>query len=527
MKILVSDKLSAKGLEILQKERVGLEVAVKTGLTPAELVKEMPPYQGLIVRSSTKVTAEIIAAADNLKIIGRAGIGVDNINLEAATMRGIIVMNAPEGNAITTAEHTISLMLALSRKIPQATSSIKGKKWEKGKFMGVEVFNKTLGIIGLGRIGRLVAQRAQGLGMVTIAYDPYISSDMAQSLGAPLVGFDELLARSDYITVHTPKTNETAYLLGKKEFEKMKKGVRIINCARGGIIDEKALYEAMVSGKVAGAALDVFEQEPPGDNPLIELDAVICTPHLGAATEEAQDNVAIEIAQQMISFFKHGEVKNAVNLPSMNAELYARMGPYITLAEKLGGLEAQLLEGGLKEVKINYYGEIAELETRYLTASLLKGLLEHFIKERINLVNSAIIAKERGIKVTETILSQTENYSSLIRLEAITDKETGSVAGTLYGRRDARLVEINNIPLEAILSGHMLVFYNQDMPGVIGKIGTILGNNKINIAGMNLGRKTIGGMATALVSVDAEIPESVLAEIRAWPIILYAKKVKL
>jgi D-3-phosphoglycerate dehydrogenase / 2-oxoglutarate reductase len=527
MKILVSDKLSQKGMEILQKEGDGLEVHVKTGLTPAELIKEIPPYHGLIVRSSTKVTANIIEAADNLKIIGRAGIGVDNIDLEGASKRGIIVMNTPEGNAITTAEHTISLMLALSRKIPQANSSVKSKKWEKGKFMGVEVFNKTLGIIGLGRIGRLVGQKAQGLGMNTIAYDPYISSDMAQSLGTPVVELDELLARADYVTVHTPKTNETTYLIGNREFEKMKKGVRIINCARGGIIDEKALYEAIVSGKVAGAALDVFEEEPPGDNPLLDLDGVISTPHLGAATEEAQDNVAIEIAHQMISFFKHGEIKNAVNLPSMNAELYARMEPYITLAEKLGSLEAQLLEGGLKEIKISYYGEVAELEIRYLTASLLKGLLEHFIKERINSVNSAIIAKERGIKVTESILSQQENYSSLIRLEAITDKEAGSVAGTLFGRRDARLVEINSSPLEAILSGHMLVFYNQDMPGVIGKIGTILGNNKINIAGMNLGRKTIGGMATALVSIDAEIPESVLTEIRAWPIILYAKKIKL
>jgi D-3-phosphoglycerate dehydrogenase len=315
--------------------------------------------------------------------------------------------------------------------------------------------------------------------------------------------------------------------LGRKEFERMKTGVRIINCARGGIVDEKALYEAMMSGKVAGAALDVFEQEPPGDNPLVDLDTVICTPHLGAATLEAQDNVAIEVAQQTIAFFKHGEIRNAVNLPSMNAEIYARMEPYITLAEKLGSLEAQLLEGGLKEVKISYSGMVAELEIRYLTASLLKGLMEYFIKERVNVVNSPIIAKERGINVTESILSQPENYSSLIRLDAITDKETGSVAGTLLGRRDARLVEINNYPLEAILSGHMLVFYNKDMPGVIGSIGTIMGKNQINIAGMNLGRKVIGGKATALVNVDSEIPDSVLAEIRELPIIFSAKKIKL
>jgi D-3-phosphoglycerate dehydrogenase len=527
MKILVSDKLSPKGLEILQNEGDGLEVIIKTGMTPAELIKEIPSYQGLIVRSGTKVTADVIAAADNLKIIGRAGIGVDNIDIDAASKRGIIVMNTPEGNAITTAEHTISLILSLSRKIPQATSSMKAKKWEKGKFMGVEVFNKTLGIIGLGRIGRLVAQRAQGLGMRTIAYDPYISSDMAQNLGAPLVELDKLLATADYITVHTPKTSETKYLIGEKEFAKMKKGVRIINCARGGIIDEKALYEAIISGKVAGAALDVFEQEPPGDNALLALDEVICTPHLGAATEEAQDNVAIEVAQQIIDYFKHGEIRNAVNLPSMNAELYAQMETYITLAEKLGSLEAQLLEGGIKEVKISYSGEVTKLEIRYLTASLLKGLLEHFVKERINLVNSAIIARERGILVTETILSQPKNYSSLIQLEVFTDKENGSVAGTLYGQRDARLVAINSYPLEAVLSGHMLVFHNQDMPGVIGKIGTILGNNQINIAGMNLGRKAIGGMATALVNVDSEIPESVLEEIRALPNILYVKKVKL
>jgi len=527
MKILVSDKLSPKGIEVLQREGEGLEVVIKTGLSQAELIREIPPYHGLIVRSSTKVTADVIAAADNLKIIGRAGIGVDNIDIEAASKRGIIVMNTPEGNAITTAEHTISLILALSRKIPQATSSMKAKRWEKGKFMGVEVFNKTLGIIGLGRIGRLVARRAQGLGMRTIAYDPYISSDMAKNIGAPLVSWDELLSSSDYITIHTPKTSETRYLIGEKEFERMKKGVRIINCARGGIIDEKALYKAIVSGKVAGAALDVFEQEPPADYSLIELDEVICTPHLGAATEEAQDNVAIEVAQQMIGYFKRGEIKNAVNLPSMNAELFARMKHYLILAEKLGSLEAQLLEGGVKEVKISYSGEVAQLEIRYLTASLLKGLLEHFIEERINLVNSTIIAKERGISVSETILSEPKNYSSLIQLEVLTDKEKGSLAGTLYGNEDPRLVAINTYPLEAVLAGHMLVLHNQDMPGVIGKIGTILGNNQINIAGMHLGRKAIGGMATALINVDSEVPEQVLEEIRLLPNILSVKKVKL
>ncbi|MBI2877888.1 MAG: phosphoglycerate dehydrogenase [Candidatus Tectomicrobia bacterium] len=521
-KVLVADKLSPKGIEILRAAD-GLQVEVKTGLTPDELIAEIPSYRGLIVRSTTQVTANVLEAAANLKLVGRAGIGTDNIDVEVASKRGIIVMNAPEGNSVTAAEHTIALMLSLSRKIPQATASMKAGQWEKNKFMGVEVCHKTLGVIGLGRIGRLVAKRAQALGMTTIGHDPYISSEAAEALGVPLVELDELVRRSDYITVHTPKTDATTYLIGEPEFEKMKKGVRILNCARGGIFDERALYQALASGKVAGAALDVFEQEPPRDNPLIGLDSVICTPHLGASTEEAQDNVAIEMAEQVVSFFQKGEIRNAVNVPTLSAELLQKMEPYLGLMEKLGRLTAQLVEGGLRQVRISYSGEVSSHDIRYLTVVFLKGLLEHFLREGVNLVNALILARERGIRVVENITSETEDYASLIQVETVTDKEEGQLAGTLYGRKDARLVRINGYPVEVVLSGHLLIFSNKDLPGVVGRVGTILGSSQINIAEMHLGRKDSGGTATAIVSVDSQVPESVLQEIRALPQIFYVR----
>lgn len=525
-RILVADKLSSKGIEILRRGE-GLQVEVKTGLTPEQLIAEIPGYQGMVVRSATQVTAAIIAAANSLKLVGRAGIGTDNIDVEAASKRGIIVMNAPEGNSVTAAEHTIAMMLSLSRKIPQATASLKSGQWEKNKFMGVEVCHKTLGIIGLGRIGRLVAKRAQGLGMTTIGHDPYISSEAAEALGAPLVGLDELIRRSDYITVHTPKTDATTYLIGEPEIAKMKKGVRIINCARGGIIDERALHRALVSGQVAGAALDVFEQEPPGDNPLIGHEAIICTPHLGASTEEAQDNVAIEMAEQVVNFFQRGEIRNAVNVPTLSTEALQKLEPYLALMEKLGRVVAQLAEGGLRQVRISYSGEVSNCDIRYLTVIFLKSLLEHFLREGVNLVNAFILARERGIRVIENITSETEDFASLIQVETVTDKEQGLVAGTLYGRKDARLVRINGYPVEVVLSGHLLIFSNQDMPGVVGRVGTILGNSRINIAEMHLGRKDTGGTATAIVSVDSQVPEVVLQEIRALPQIFYVRTVKL
>ncbi|MFQ5826565.1 MAG: phosphoglycerate dehydrogenase, partial [Dehalococcoidia bacterium] len=504
IRILVADKLSHKGMEVLKRDG-GSQVEVKTDLPRAQLIAEIPKYHGLVVRSATKVTAEVIEAAQNLKIVGRAGIGTDNIDVEAASKRGIIVINAPEGNSVTTAEHAIALMLSLSRNIPQATASMRRGEWEKSKFMGVEVCHKTLGIIGLGRIGKLVAQRAQGLGMVTIAYDPFISSDAAQVLGVSLVELDELLARSDYITVHTPKTDATTHLIGIQEFEKMRPGVRIINCARGGIIAEQALYQAIVEGKVAGAAVDVFEQEPPGDHPLLGLDAVICTPHLGGSTEEAQDNVAVEVAEQILSFFQKGEIRNAVNVPVLSSESYAELKPYWGLMAKLGRLVAQLAEGGLRQLTISYSGEVADQEIRFLTVTFLEGLLGVFLQEQVNLVNASILARERGIKVVKSISSETEDFASLVKVEAWTDRDGCSVAGTLYGRKDARLVQIDGYSVETILSGHLLIFSNPDMPEVVGRVGTILGNNHINIAEMHLGRKTSGGMATAIINVDSQV----------------------
>lgn len=526
IRILVADKLSPKGVEVLKRDD-HVQVEVKNNLSYAQIIAEIPEYHGLVVRSATKVNAEVIDAAKNLKIIGRAGIGTDNIDVEAASKRGIVVINAPEGNSVAAAEHAIALMLSLSRNIPQATASMKRGEWEKSKFMGVEVCHKTVGIIGLGRIGRLVAQRAQGLGMVSIAYDPFISLDAAKALGVSLVELDELLDRSDYITIHTPKTDATSYLIGAQEIEKMKRGVRIINCARGGIIDEEALYHAIVGGKVAGAAMDVFEQEPPGNHSFLGLNSVICTPHLGASTEEAQDNVAVEVAEQMLNFFQKGEVRNAVNLPALTPEAYSKLEPYRGLMAKLGRLVAQLAEGGLRQLTFSYNGEVADYEIRFLTVSFLESLLGIFLQQQVNLVNASILAKERGIKVVENTSSETEDFASLVKVDARTDRDGCSVAGTLYGRKDARLVQINGYSVESVLSGHLLIFSNRDLPGVVGRVGTILGNSHINIAEMHLGRKASGEMATAIINVDSQVPDVVLQEIRALPQISYAKSVKL
>jgi D-3-phosphoglycerate dehydrogenase len=528
MKILVSDKLSRKGLEVLDEAGdKGLKYDVKTGMSLEELIDAIPPYEGLIIRSSTKVTAEVIDAAANLKIIGRAGIGVDNVDVEAASKQGIIVMNTPDSNAITTAEHAVAMMMALSRNIPQATASMRSGKWEKSRFTGVELMGKTLGVVGLGRIGSLVVKRAQGLEMNIIAFDPYISREAAEKAGVELVELEELLRRSDYISIHVPGMAETMDLIGEKELALVKEGVRIINCARGGIVNEEALYKAITGGRVAGAALDVLAQEPPpGEYPLLRLEQVICTPHLGAATGEAQEKVALAVARQMVDYFTRGQIVNAVNVPNLDPETLAAIRPYLDLAEKLGSFSAQFLEGAAKEVSVEYIGEVAEHDVKLLTVSALKGIMASH-KENVNLVNAPILARERGMKVMETTISDAEDFASLIKLELKTEKTKGLVAGTLFADKEPRIVLIDDYRLEAVPSGHMLVFSNMDTPGVIGRIGTIMGNNEVNIAGMQLGRTTPQGMAVAVLNIDSPVPQKVMDEIRALPNIVYAKTIKL
>ena len=526
-RILITDKIASSGIEYLQ-EHDAVDVSVQTGLTPEALLTELPSYDGLIVRSSTKVTAEVIDAASSLQIIGRAGIGVDNIDVDAATRRGIIVMNTPEGNMNTAAEHTISMLLALSRAIPQASAEVKAGIWERHKFLGVEVVNKTLGVVGLGRIGGLVVRKAQGLGMQTIAYDPYISNDAAQKMGVELMSLPDLLQRADYVTVHTPMTSETKALIGREELKLVKRGAQMINCARGGIIDEEALYESLVNGTVAGAALDVFVQEPPAaDHPLLQLDNVICTPHLGAQTEEAQERVAIGVAEQMLDFFLHGQIKNAVNMPNMDAESYRALQPYLALATRLGAFQVQRIEGGITDVTVSYSGEVAKLGVKPMTAAVLCGILGHFLGQQVNYVNAPFLARERGIRVVERQQQDPEDYASLIEVEVGTESQRAQVAGTLFGRDDARIVSIDGFAIEAVPEGHMLLFSNQDTPGVIGRIGTIFGNAGINIAGFRLGRTALHGTAVCVVNVDSTIPPEVMDDIRDIPNLLYVKTVNL
>ncbi len=525
--ILVTDKIASSGIDLLQQHEA-VDVSVQTGLTPDALCDVLPSYTGLVVRSATKVTAELIDAATSLQIIGRAGIGVDNIDVEAATRRGIIVMNTPEGNMNTAAEHTISMLLALSRAIPQASAEVKAGVWERHKFLGVEVVNKTLGVVGLGRIGGLVVRKAQGLGMQTVAYDPYISKEAAQKLGVKLMSLTDLLQRADYVTVHTPKTAETKALIGHDELKLVKPGVQMINCARGGIIDEEALYDVLVNGTVARAALDVFEQEPLGaDHPLLQLHNVICTPHLGAQTEEAQERVAVGVAEQMIDFFVHGQIKNAVNMPNLDAESYRALQPYLALATKLGAFQVQLIEGGITDVTVSYSGDVVGLGVQPMTAAVLCGVLGHFLGQQVNYVNAPFLARERGIRVIERQEKDSQDYAGTIEVEIGTESQRGRVIGTLFGREDARIVSIDDFAIEAVPEGHMLLFSNQDTPGVIGRIGTIFGNAGINIAGFRLGRTAPHGTAVCVVNVDSAIPPDVLDAIRGLPNLLYVKTVNL
>jgi D-3-phosphoglycerate dehydrogenase len=525
-KVLITDNLHPAGVEALRRE--GLDVVSVPTLPADELRDRIADCHGLVVRSATKVTGELLDAGKSLIVVGRAGAGVDNIDVEAASQRGVIVMNTPGANTIAVAEHTIGLIIAMARKLPQAYGALKEGRWEKERFAGVELYNKVLGIVGLGRIGSEVARRAVGLKMHVIAYDPYLPTEAAQKIGVEVVELDELFRRADFISVHTPLNKETRGFIGAAELSRMKDGVRLINCARGGVIDETALAVAIKSGKVAGAALDVFETEPlPKDHPLLGLEQVIATPHLGASTEEAQSGVAVAIAQQVSDVLVRGVIRNAVNAPSVDPEALGALRPYLTLVEKMGSFLGQLAEGRMKEVQIEYAGEVTTLAMAPLTVTFLKGLLTAILQENVTDVNAPLLAKARGLKLTETTTSESLDYASLIAAELRTDKGSWRVAGTLFNKREPRIVRIDGYPLEAVPAGWMLVFSNLDVPGVIGRIGTLCGRHQINIAGMQLGRERRGGRAVSILNLDDPIADPILDEIRAMPDIVFAKLVKL
>ena len=526
-KILVSDPLAKEGIEVLKKNPE-FSVDVKTGMKPEELLQIIGNYDGLLVRSETKVTKDVISEAKNLKIIGRAGTGVDNIDVKEASKKGIVVMNVPGGNTISAAEHTVSMLLALSRNIPQANASLKKCEWKKKEFVGTEVFGKTVGIIGLGKIGVEVSKRLLAFGMKVLVYDPFVSKERAGQLGVESVSLDELFANSDYITVHTPKTEQTKHLINAESIKKMKAGVRIINCARGGLIDEKALAEALKSGKVKGAALDVFEKEPLTESPFFELNNVIMTPHLGASTEEAQTNVSVEIAKQLIEYFEKGTIRNAVNFPYIPSEILQKMQPYISLCEKLGSFASQMSSGRISSVEIEYSGEVAKYDLSPLTISAVKGVLDPVSEAGLlNFINASFIAQEKGIKVTEARIPESANFTNLINVKLKTETAENVIAGTVFGKNELRLVKINDYYVDVEPTENILVFSNTDKPGVIGKIGMLLGKNSINIASMEVGRKTAGSDAITIVNVDSDIPENVLAEIKNQPEIKNVKIVKL
>jgi D-3-phosphoglycerate dehydrogenase len=525
MKVLVSDNISPKGVQILEK--AGLHVDVKTGMTPGELKKVIGKYEGLVIRSATKVTADILDSAKKLKVIGRAGSGLDNVDKVEATKHGVVVMNTPGGNTITTAEHTIALMISMARRIPQATASMKQGKWEKKKFMGVELYNKTLGIIGIGNIGSHVAKIAQGMGMNVITYDPYMSEEKKKTLGVTVVDLNELIKAADVITLHIPMTNETKHLINAKNIGKMKKGVRIINASRGGVVDEAALYKALKSGKVAGAALDVFETEPPSESPLFELEDFICTPHLGASTADAQENVALAVANQIADYLIHGIIRNAVNFPSVSADVLPTMQPYINLAERLGSFISQNFDGGIQQVTIEYKGDVTELYLEPITIAVLKGILTPILEETVNFINAPLIAKERGIEVKEITTADAGDYHSMIVVKIKSDKKESVVSGILHGKKEPRIIETNGFAVEIVPEGELLVVENNDKPGVIGNIGTLIGKNKINIARMQFGRENRGGRAISIVSVDTAVSKDILTKISKLPNVLSIKQIHL
>lgn len=512
MKVLISDPIAQEGIDILKE--AGLDVEVKTGLPPEELLKEVSGIDAMVIRSNTKVTKDVVAAASGLKVVGRAGSGLDNVDIPACNQRGIVVMNTPGGNTNSAAEHTIAMMLAVSRHIPQATASMKAGKWEKKRFMGQEVAGKTLGIVGIGRIGSLVAQAAQGLRMKVIAFDPHILPDAAERIGVEVVPLDDLYARADYISVHTPLTPETRGMMNAEAFAKMKKGAVVISCARGGIVNEIDLHAALSSGKLFAAALDVFEKEPTTlEHPLLSLDNFICTPHLGASTREAQENVAVAVARQIADYLTKGEIRNAVNVPCVSGEVMAKLGPFIGLGEKMGLFHAQIASGPVQEVSVSYCGDMADLDTTPVTIAVVKGLLTPVLREEVNFVNALIIAKERGIKVTESRSRSSDDFLNLLVVTVKAADGSNTVAGTIFGRKEPRIVRINDFRLEAVPGGYMLLIHNEDRPGVIGRIGTALGSKGINIARMQVGQDPSLRKNVILLTTDGAVGQDALAHL--------------
>ena len=524
-KVLISDALSPAAVQIFKDRGIDVDFQPALGKDKEKLAAAVGNFDGLAIRSATKVTAKILEQAKSLKVIGRAGIGVDNVDIPAATSRGIIVMNTPFGNSITTAEHAISLMLALARQIPEADASTRAGKWEKNKFMGVEMFSKTLGVIGCGNIGSIVADRALGLKMKVIAYDPFLSPERATDLGVEKVELDELFRRADFITLHTPLTEKTRNIINAGAIKTMKKGVRVVNCARGGLVDEGALYEALKSGNVAGAAFDVFVTEPATENPLFGLPNVVCTPHLGASTSEAQENVALQIAEQMSDYLLRGAITNAINFPSISAEEAPKLKPFIALAERLGSFAGQLTETGISKVQLAYEGAVAQMNTKALTSAALAGLLRPMLGD-VNVVSAPVVAKERGIVVEEVTREMPEDYESLITITVTTERQSRHVSGTVFADGRPRIVNIKGIRMDAEFGPSMIYITNLDKPGFIGKFSSTLGEAGINIATFHVGRDAPGGNAVALIEVDGEMPESVLAKVRALPQVQSAKSLR-
>jgi D-3-phosphoglycerate dehydrogenase len=524
-KVLISDALSDAAVQIFKDRGIEVDFQPKLGPDKEKLAAMIGGFDGLAIRSATKVTAKLLDNAKNLKVIGRAGIGVDNVDIPAATAKGVIVMNTPFGNSITTAEHAITMMLALAREIPQADASTQAGKWEKNRFMGVEITAKTLGVVGCGNIGSIVVDRAHGLRMKVIAYDPFLSAERARDLGVEKVDLDELFRRSDFITLHTPLTDKTKNIIDAKSIATMKKGVRIVNCARGGLADEAALRQALDSGHVAGAAFDVFVEEPAKANPLFGHPNVVCTPHLGASTAEAQENVALQVAEQMSDYLLTGAITNAINFPSISAEEAPKLKPFVALAEKLGSFAGQLTESGLNKVQLTYEGAVAQMNTKALTSAALSGLLRPMLGD-VNVVSAPVVAKERGIVIEETTREAAGDYESLITVRVVTDRQSRHVSGTVFADGRPRIVNIKGIRMDAEFGQSMIYITNLDKPGFIGKFSSTMGDAGINIATFHVGRDAPGGNAVALIEIDGELPPDVLARVRALPQVQQARPLK-
>jgi D-3-phosphoglycerate dehydrogenase / 2-oxoglutarate reductase len=522
-RVLVSDKLSKSAVQIFKDRGVEVDYQPDLGKDKEKLLAVIGDYDGLAIRSATKVSDKVLAAGKKLRVIGRAGIGVDNVDIPAATAKGVIVMNTPFGNSITTAEHAIAMTFAVARQLPAADLSTQAGKWEKNRFMGVEISGKTLGLIGCGNIGSIVADRAIGLKMKVVAFDPYLSAERAVQLGVEKVDLDELFRRADFITLHTPLTDNTRNIIDAAAIAKMKDGVRIINCARGGLVDEAALAEAIKTGKVAGAGFDVFVTEPAETNPLFGLPNVVCTPHLGASTTEAQENVALQVAEQMADYLMTGAVANALNMPSISAEEATRLTPFVRLAENLGSFAGQLTETTIKGIAIEYAGDVAEMNTKALTSALLAGLLRPILTE-VNMVNAPVVAEARGIAVDETRQSQRGAYETYIRLTVRTERQERSVAGTVFSDSRPRIIQIKGIDMESGFAPHLLYITNRDRPGFIGRLGTLLGTAEVNIANFNLGRAAAGEDAIAVIEVDEPISDAVLEQVKALDGVVQAKR---